>query len=543
MFRSQRPFGIGFCAQRSLVLAQRGMVCASQPLAASVGLQVLRSGGNALDAAIATNLALCVVEPYNTGLGGDCMLLYWHAGEQKLYALNGSGRAPQGLTADHLEALGYTAMPLIGPLSITVPGAVRAWADAHARFGCMPWTRLFEGALDYAQNGFPVTEVIAWEWQTILHAGILQDEHARQWFSIHGRPPELGEIVRLPALARSLRELAQGGPDWFYSGPFAHAAAPAVGEQGGVLTAADFTDHASQWVDPVETSYRGYVLVELPPNTQGLTALLALNILENFDLPRYEPGAPEVHHFRIEAVKLAFADRNAHLADPEFAPVPVQRLLSKDYAQGRAALLKPTRALAHALTGKLLSQGDTVYLTAADRSGNVVSMISSLFFPFGSGVAVPDAGVVLQNRGAGFVLDRNHPNCVAPRKRPLHTIIPAMLLRDGRPVVSFGVMGGDHQAQAHVQVVSQLVDFGANIQEALDRPRFHVLERNRVALEEEFEPALGQALSERGHALADPNEVRLRGGFGGGQGIMIAPHTGAYWGGSDRRKDGLALGF
>ncbi|GIW44351.1 MAG: gamma-glutamyltransferase [Candidatus Binatia bacterium] len=519
------------------------MVCTSQPLATNVGVEVLRQGGSAIDAAIAANLTLCVVEPYNTGLGGDCMLLYWSASERKLYALNGSGRAPASLTLELLRERGHSSMPLVGPLSITVPGAVRAWADAHARFGRLAWESLFAGALDYASNGFPVSEVIAWEWQTIFHAGLLQDPQARWWFSVEGEPPQLGQVIRLPALAETLRNLARNGPDWLYSGPFAEAAARAVTQQGGVLSVQDFREHASSWVEPIATTYRGFEVIELPPNTQGLAALLALNILENFDLSRYEPFAPEVHHLSVEAVKLALADRARYLGDPACGSVPVRALLSKDYAQGRAALVHPAKAVARPQAGRSVPGGDTVYLTAADAEGNVASLISSLYFPFGSGVAVPETGAVLQNRGAGFVLEPGHPNCVAPRKRPLHTIIPAMVLQQGAPVVSFGVMGGDHQAQAHVQVVSRLVDFGANIQEALDWPRFHVIEGNRVAFEEEFPPEVLQTLAQRGHAIADPNEVRFRGGFGGGQGIMVHPATGAYWGGSDRRKDGAAMGF
>ena len=526
-----------------MVLARRGLVCTSQALATSVGLHVLRQGGSAIDAAIAANLTLCVVEPYHVGLGGDCMLLYWDAAEQQLHALNGSGRAPASLTLDRLAASGCSTMPLLGPLSVTVPGVVQAWADAHARFGRLRWQELFAAALDYAENGFPVSEVIAWEWQTIFNVGIVQDVHARAWFSIDGRAPRLGEVMRLPVLARTLGELSQGGAEWFYRGPFADAAARAVGEQGGALSVTDFAEHSSSWVEPIETTYRGYTLAELPPNTQGITALLALNILENFDLARYGPSAPEVHHYRIEAVKLALADRNRFVADPDFVPVPLSELLSKDYAQGRAALLQPRRALRQPTAGKLSPLGDTVYLTVADQRGNIVSMISSLYFPFGSGVAVPNTGVVLQNRGAGFVLDPDHPNCVAPRKRPLHTIIPAMLFHDEQPVLSFGVMGGDHQAQAHVQVISHMIDFGANIQEALDLSRFHVLEHNRVAFEEEFDPALVQALREFGHAVADPNEVRMRSGFGGGQGIMIDWSAGVFGGGSDRRKDGAAMGY
>lgn len=512
-------------------------------MAASAGAHILRQGGSAIDAAIAAHLVLCVVEPYNTGLGGDSLLLYWSAPEQRLYALNGSGRAPAALTVERLHAAGFSAMPLVGPWSVTVPGAVHAWADAHTRFGRLPWSELFEPALEYAEQGFPVSEVVAYEWELIVHAGVLQDPVARSWFTVDGAPPRLGQVMRAPALARSLRELAAAGPQWLYRGPVAIAAAEAVAQRGGVLAAEDFAVHASTWVEPLATTYRGYEVVEFPPSTQGIAALLALAILENFDLPRYGEAAVDTHHYRIEAVKLALADRNRYVADPEHAEVPVAALLSKDYAQGRAALLRPDRALALPTAGKLPQRSDTVCVVTADVAGNLVSSLSSLYFPFGSGVPVGDTGVVLQNRAAGFVLEPQHPNCPAPHKRPLHTLVPAMLFAAGRPVLAFAVMGGDHQAQAHVQVVSHMVDFAANIQEALDFPRFHVLERNRVAFEEEFDATVVRSLAERGHAMAHPGEVRIRGGFGGGQGILVEPHTGTYWGGSDRRKDGSACGF
>ncbi len=543
MFRSRRAEVRGFRSQRSLVIARTGMVCASQPLAAEAGLHILRAGGTAVDAAIAALAMLAVVEPYNTGLGGDCFALLWYGPEQRLYGLNGSGRAPQALTIEALRAAGHAVMPLIGPWSITVPGAVQAWHDLHERFGRLAWAKLFEPALAYAEEGYAVSEIIAHEWGLIVGFGILQDPRARQVFTMDGRAPGLGEVMRLPALARTLRELASGGADWFYRGDFAARIAASVQAAGGVLAREDLAAHRSTWVEPLCTEYRGVTVAELPPNGQGLAALIGLNILENFDLPGYGPEAVESHHYRIEATKLALADRNRYVADPEHALVPTAALLSKDYAQGRAALLSSRRALADVHAGLVPVGRDTVYLTAADSEGTVVSIINSLFFPFGSGVAVEDTGVVLHNRGAGFVLDPSHPNCVAPRKRPLHTLIPAMLLQDGKPLVSFGVMGGDHQAQAHLQVVSNLVDFGFNVQEALDFPRFHCLDRNRVAVEEDFPAPIVEELRQRGHWLVDPAEVRVRGGFGGGQAIAVHPLTGAYWGGSDRRKDGQAIGY
>jgi gamma-glutamyltranspeptidase/glutathione hydrolase len=350
-------------------------------------------------------------------------------------------------------------------------------------------------------------------------------------------------VVHLRPLAHTLRGLAAGGADWFYRGEFAERMVAAVQDAGGLLSREDLAEHRSSWVEPISTEYRGYRVVELPPNGQGIAALLGLNILENFDLPAYGLDAADTHHYRIEATKLALADRNRYVADPEHAAVPTEALLSKDYALGRAALLSAHRALHDVRPGRALGGRDTVYLTAADSHGTLVSIINSLFFPFGSGVPVPHSGVILHNRGAGFVLDPRHPNCIAPGKRPLHTLIPAMLFRDQKPLVSFGVMGGDHQAQAHIQVVSDLVDFGLNVQEALDLPRFHWLEKNRVAVEEDFPAEVAQALRDRGHWLADPHEVYARGGFGGGQAIAVHPLSGVFWGGSDRRKDGVAAGF
>lgn len=542
-FASRRAQRSGFRSQRSAVLARRGMVCTSQPLASQAGLEVLRAGGSAVDAAIAALATLAVAEPYNTGLGGDCFALVWREPERQVVALNGSGRAPRRLTLDALRAAGHTQMPLVGAWSVTVPGAPQAWQDLHERFGKRPWASLFDAAVRYAEEGFPVSEIIAHEWGLIVGFGLLQDPAAQRCFTLGGRAPLPGEVVRLPALGRSLREFARSGADWFYRSEFARQIAAAVQQAGGVLEVEDLAAHRSSWVEPISTSYGGFEVVECPPNGQGLAALIALNILENFNLPAYGLDHPDTHHFRIEAVKLALADRNRYVADPEQVAVPTQALLSKDYAQGRAAAIHPQRALAPVRAGLAPVGTDTVYLTAADGDGMVVSIINSLYFPFGSGIAVGDSGIVLHNRGAGFVMEPGHPNSVAPGKRPLHTIIPAMLLRDGQLLISFGVMGGDHQAQAHVQVVSNLVDFGLNVQEALDFHRFHCLDTSRVAFEEDFPEAIREALHRRGHALAEPAEVLVRGGFGGGQAIARDPATGVCWGGSDRRKDGCAAGF
>ncbi len=526
-----------------MVLARHGMVCTSQPLASVAALDCLRSGGNAVDAAICAAAVLGVVEPFNTGIGGDCFMLIWQAAERKLYGLNGSGRAPAALSAEALRARGCTDMPVHGMLPVTIPGAVDAWHEALQRFGTQPLGTLLQPAIAYARDGFAVSEVVAHQWDLIVRFGVLQQDEAQRTFTIDGRAPRLGEIFRLPGLATTLERIARDGHDTFYRGAIAEQIVAFSRAHGGVHSLEDFAEHRSTWVEPISTEYRGFRLYEIPPNGQGLAALIALNILGHFDMPALQLGSAESLHLRIEAVKLAFADRNRYVADPECAEVPLAALLSEEYAARRAGLIRPDRALASVTPGVVKQETDTVYLTVADGAGNVVSLINSLYFPFGSGMVVGDTGIALQNRGYGFVLDPEHPNCVAPRKRPLHTIIPGMLFRDGQPVVSFGVMGGDVQAQAHVQVVSNLVDYELNIQEALDCARFHCAGGAAVALEAEHTPDQRARLAALGHDVLGEEAVLARGGFGGGQGILIDPRTGCFWGGSDRRKDGCAIGF
>ncbi len=523
-------------AHRSLVLARHGMACTSQPLASFAAAEVLRSGGTAVDAAVTAAAMLAVVEPFMTGPGGDCFALVWDGA--RLHGLNGSGRAPGAATIDAMQARGQATMPLVGPLAITVPGSVDAWCELLARFGRRSLAEALAPAIATAEDGFPVSEIIAAQWS--FAAGLLQDDVGRAAFTCDGRAPRAGEIMRLPALAHSLRQLAAGGRETFYRGELGAALAAAVQARGGLLSAADLAAHTSTWVEPIAVDYRGVAVCELPPNGQGLAALLALNILECFDLPG---AAPDLRtHLQIEAIKLAFADRNRWIADPEHASVPVERLLSKDYAQGRAALIRPDKALKRVAAGSRTAS-DTVYLTTADASGMVVSLINSLYLAFGSGIVADGTGIALQNRGAGFVLDATHPNALAPHKRPFHTIIPAMLLRDGRPLLAFGVMGGDMQAQGHVQLVSRLLDEGCNLQEAIEQPRFNYFDGDRVALEAGLATAVGAALAQRGHVIEDESTALLRGGFGGAQGIAIDPATGVLWGGSDSRKDGCAIGF
>src|ERR1700687_2095830 len=517
MFHTRRNEITGFRSQRSMVMARGGMVCTSQALASTAGLEILRGGGNAIDAAVCAAAVLGVVEPFSTGIGGDCFMLIWHAAEQKLYGLNGSGRAPAALSLDALRTRGHNDMPVHGMMPVTIPGAVDAWCAALQRFGSRSIGDLLQPAIHYARDGFPVTEVIAHQWDLIVRFGVLQHPDALRTFTIEGRAPQLGDVFRIPSLAATMERIGIGGAEAFYRGELAERIVAFARAKGGVHSIEDFAQHRSTWVEPIATDYRGYRLYEMPPNGQGLTALIALNILENFDLAAYPLGSPESTHLRIEAVKLAFADRNRFIADPEHADVPTAALLSKDYAHGRAALISQQKALKQAAPGRVKVGKDTVYLTTPDGAGNIVSLINSLYFPFGSGMVAGDTGLALQNRGYGFVVDATHPHCVAPRKRPFHTIIPAMLFRDGRPIVSFGVMGGDVQAQAHVQVVSNLVDYDLNIQEALDYPRFHYLDADRVAMEPEYDADLCRQLAHIGHAVNDDPAVAVRGGFGGGQ--------------------------
>ena len=525
-------------AHRSVVMGRQGMACTSQPLASQAAVETLRAGGNAVDAAVCAAAMLGVVEPFMTGIGGDCFMLIWDPAGQQLAGLNGSGRAPRAATREAISARGHTSMPMHGMLAVTVPGAVDAWCEALTRFGRRSLADALAPAIAYAAEGFPVSEIIAGQWS--FAAGLLQHDDARRAFTIDGRAPRPGEIVRLPELAASLRALAAGGRDVFYRGVLARAIADCSRAHGGLLDEADLAEHRSTWVEPSWTDYRGVEVCELPPNGQGLTALLALNILESFDLA--DAAADLRAHLQIEAVKLAFADRDRWIADPEHAPVPVAALLDKAYAQGRAALIRPDAALKRVASGAP-PISDTVYLTTADADGMVVSLINSLYLAFGSGMVAGHTGIALQNRGFGFRLDPAHPNCIAPGKRPFHTIIPGLVLRDGRPLLSFGVMGGDMQAQGHVQLISHLFDGGDNVQEAIERPRFNFLGGDRVALEAGLATSVGAALARRGHVVEDETAALLAGGFGGAQAIAIDPATGTSWGGSDSRKDGGAVGF
>lgn len=515
-----------FPSRRSVVMSNQGMVATSQPLAAQAGLRILMAGGNAIDAAVATAAVLNMVEPMSTGVGGDVFALTYIAKTDELTALNGSGRAPNALSSESLRRSGHTDMPEIGPLSITVPGTVDGWATLLDRHGSMPLSEALKPAIDYAEQGFPVSEIIAAEWQEVEE--LLQSTA----FLINGHAPRAGEVFRNLELAGTLRAIAEGGRDAFYRGPLADAIARHVQSSGGVLSTSDFAQHISTWDTPISTSYHGVDIYECPPNGQGIVALMTLNILEGIDLRSMGYGSTAYYHHILEALKLAFADGFAHIADPGKVPVPVDDMLDKDYAALRRKLIDPNRARLPTLTG--LPRGGTVYLTVVDKDRNACSLINSIYYGFGSGVIVPKTGVVLHNRGALFSLDESHPNALAPGKRPYQTIIPAMAFKDGRLWSSFGVMGGHIQPQGHTQVMLNAIDWGMNPQQALDAPRVVWRFENSISVEAGIDD---RALAALGHDVIPDS------GFGGGQMIVIDPESGALLGGSDPRKDGCAIGY
>ncbi len=506
-------------------MANRGLVATSQPLAAQAGLRILMRGGNAVDAAVATAAVLNVVEPMSTGIGGDLFALTYIAKAGELTALNGSGRAPQAISIAAIKRRGEAAMPELGALPITVPGTVDGWATLLERHGTMPLSEVLKPAIEYADQGFPVSEIIAAHWQA--HEDLLQDTS----FLIDNRAPRAGEIFRNPDLARTLRLIAEGGREAFYRGPLAQTIARVVQSLGGFLSAGDLAQHTSTWDEPVSTEYHGVRVVECAPNGQGVIALMALNILEGFDLPSMGYGSTAYYHHILEALKLAFADGFAHIADPQKKKVPVEKMLDKGYAIQRRAQIGD-RASLHNVSG--IPRGDTVYLTVVDQDRNACSFINSIYYGFGSGVIVPGTGIVLQNRGALFSLDEQHPNALAPGKRPFHTIIPALAFKAGRLWSSFGVMGGHIQPQGHVQVMLNAIDFRMNPQQALDAPRVVWRFANCISVEDGID---AHALAALGHAVIPAN------GFGGGQMITIDPDSGALLAGSDPRKDGCAIGW
>jgi gamma-glutamyltranspeptidase / glutathione hydrolase len=528
-------------AGRSVVRAQHGMVATSQPLASQVGLDVLKRGGNAVDAAIAMAAMLNVTEPMMTGVGGDMFALVYWAKTKELKGLNASGRAPQALSLDYFTKHNIKQMPQTGMASITVPGAFDGWVTLRDKYGTMKLADLLAPAIEYAENGFPVMEKTAEDWNAEVQK-LKRTPAASTNYLIDGRAPKSGEIFRQPNLARTLKALANGGRDAFYKGPIAKAITDYMRENGGFITMDDLAATRSDWVEPISTNYRGYQVYEIPPNGQGITALIALNILEGFDLTAMRSQPAQYYHTLIEATKLAFADRNRYIADPSFAKIPVAQLLSKDYASKRRALIDTHKALDSPPPGDINLGSDTTYFTVVDKDGNAVSFINSLFDAFGSGIVAGDTGIVLQNRGSAFSLAPKHPNAIAPGKRPFHTIIPAMVFKDDQLFMSFGVMGGAIQPQGHVQVLVNLIDLKMGLQEAIDAPRFRITTGRNVLMEDELGSTVIEQLLALGHVRAKPPGV-LRSSMGGGQAIMIDPVTKTLMGASDPRKDGMALGY
>lgn len=525
---------------RSIVRAQHGMVASSQPLASQIGLDVLKRGGNAVDAAIAMAAMLNVTEPMMTGIGGDAFMLVHWSKTGELKGLNASGRAPRALSLDYFAKKGITTIPFEGMESVTVPGAFDGWVTLLEKYGTMKLADVLEPAIEYAENGFPVMEKTAEVWER-ESAKLRRTPTASSTYLINGNAPRAGDIFRQKNLARTFRTLARGGRDAFYTGEIARAIVDYSQKNGGFLSMRDFAEHKSDWVEPISTNYRGYTVYECPPNGQGLTALLALNILEGYDLASMSAQPDLYFHTLIEATKLAFADRNRYIADPAFAKVPVAQLLSKEYATARRALINSDKAIESPTYGEVINDHDTVYFTVVDKDRNAVSFINSLFLAFGSGVVAGDTGIVLQNRGAGFSLDSKHPNRLEPGKRPFHTIIPAMVFKDGKLFMSFGVMGGAMQAQGHVQVLTNIIDLGMNLQGAIEAPRFQYVSANKVQMEDTLTEGIIKRLIDRGHnRTAFP---RGMGVMGGAQAIIIDPVKGTLLGGSDPRMDGLALGY
>ena len=543
-----RPTG-SFPASRSEVLARGAMAATSQPLATQAALEILRAGGNAVDAAIAANAVLGVVEPTGCGVGGDLFAIVWEAETGTLHGLNGSGRSPRSLSAERLRELAPDKIPAFGPLPVTVPGCVDGWFTLHQRFGSLPMPRVLAPAIRYARDGFAVTEVIAHYWE--LNVSRLRDFPGfAETFRPEGRAPKTGEVFRNPGLAATYEKLADGGADAFYRGEIATAIAGYMRQQGGFLSAEDLAEHRSEWVEPVSTTYRGYTVWELPPNGQGIAALQMLNILEEFDLAAMGFGSADYLHVLVEAKKLAFEDRARWYGDPDFTAIPVQQLISKDYAAERRALISTTEAADRYEAGNpALEDGDTVYLTTADAAGNMVSLIQSNYRGMGSGMTPPGLGFILQDRGELFDLQPGNPHSYAPGKRPFHTIIPSFVTRDGEAWMSFGVMGGAMQPQGHVQILVNMIDFGMNLQEAGDAARVRhadssqptgerMTDGGRVLVESGISDAVIRELEKRGHRVA-----RAREGFGGYQAITRDRETGVYRGASESRKDGQAAGY
>lgn len=533
-------------ATRSEVIATEGMAATSHPLASQVAIDILKAGGNAIDAAIAANATLGLMEPTGCGVGGDLFAIVWSAKDQKLYGLNGSGRSPQGLSLDYFKENKFEKIPAFGPLPVSVPGAVDGWFSLHGKFGSMKMKSILAPAINYAEKGFPLTDLIAYYLQ--LSAKRFKDyPNFKDTYQPDGESLERGQIFKNPYLANTYKQIAKGGRDAFYEGEIAEAIAAFIQAEGGFLSVEDLKNHRSEWVEPMSINYRGFDIWELPPNGQGIAALQILKILEAYDIAGMGFGSVDyIHHF-IEAKKLAFEDRAKYYADPAFNELDYQELLSEEYAAKRRALIKQRAARSYD-AGKL-EQGNTIYMTVADAQGNMVSLIQSNYRGMGSGMVPPKLGFMLQDRGELFSLEEGHYNVYEPGKRPFHTIIPAFISKDGKPLISFGLMGGAMQPQGHAQVVINMIDFGMNLQEAGDAPRIQhegsaeptggaMTDGGRILLESGFDYEVIRGLMRRGHKVG-----YSLGSYGGYQAIKRDLETGVYFGASESRKDGMAIGY
>lgn len=534
-------------ATRSEVIAQNGMACTSQPLATQAAIDILKQGGNAIDAAIAANAVNTVVEPMSCGIGGDLFAIVWFEDAKRLYGLNASGRSPKSLTIEKMKEMGLEKVPVRGPLPISVPGCVDGWFKLHKRFGSLPMEKILSPAIHYASKGFPVTEVIASYWQN--SAKSLKDKPGfAEVFMPGGKAPTKGDIFKNPALANIFKLILKEGRDAFYKGSIAREIESFLAKHGGFLKISDLVAHTSEWVEPVSTNYRGYDVWELPPNGQGIAVLQILNILEDFDIKNMGFGSKEYLHLLIEAKKLAYEDRAKFYADPGFNKIPVDKLISKEYAAERRKLIDHLKSSIRVEPGDL-EDGDTIYLTVADKDGNMISLIQSLYWGFGSGMVSPKLGFPLQNRGELFTFKDGHFNQYTPGKRPFHTIIPAFVTKDSKPFLSFGVMGGSMQPQGHVQVLINIIDFAMGLQEAGDAPRIRhggssqptgsiMTSGGFVNFESGFSMETIRELVRIGH-----NMRKSVGGFGGYQAIMFDNKNKVYYGASESRKDGQAAGY
>ena len=532
---------------RSEVIAEHGMVATSHPLATQVGIDILKKGGNAIDAAIAANAAIGLMEPTGNGIGGDLFAILWIEKDKKLYGLNASGRSPKDLTLDYFREKGFTKIPAYGPLPVSVPGCVDGWFEMHDKFGKLAMKKILDPAIRYAEDGFPVTELVSY-YMHIASKTFNKYPNFKETYAIDGLIPKKGQLFKNPDLANTLRVIAKQGRKGFYEGEIAQTISKFIIDQGGFLSYNDLKSHKSDWVEPVSSNYRGYDVWELPPNGQGIAALQILNLLEQFDIGSMGFGSAEyIHHF-VEAKKIAFADRAKYYADMDFNKIPVEYLISKEYANKRRGEINGTKAARIVKAGDI-ENGDTIYLTVADNEGNMVSLIQSNYRGMGSGMIPPGLGFMLQDRGELFSLEEGHYNVYEPQKRPFHTIIPAFITKDGNPYISFGLMGGAMQPQGHAQIVINLIDFEMNLQEAGDAPRIrHVsnqqptggemLDGGQLSLESGFEYKEIRKLMTYGHTI-----IFSLGSFGGYQAIMFDKENNVYIGASESRKDGSAMGY